>query len=169
MPPSFSKNLEGLGCDCRVRPAHSENSSKPTSKENLCKTLLGDSLSGPLFYRVWEGFQEKSAGDSKQNARQKSAEKIRRKIREKKCAGNPPQNPPQNPPKIPPENPSQNPPWKRAPSSRCDRLSVAVRLCHRPGLFWMFNSYQASTFRCEIQSKIHSKNRLDPLQNSRSS
>ena len=73
MPPTHSKNVEGLGgCDCRVRPVHRENSSEPTRRVHLCGNLLGQISQQFCFTGLGKGFQKmrrysrKIAGDSKQ-------------------------------------------------------------------------------------------------------
>ena len=119
MPPSHSKDLEGLGgCDCCVRPAHPENSGEPTSRENLCGNFFGIFQENPLAIpsKIHGKIRRKSAEKSAKEAPLKICQKILRMI-------------------SLPENPS----WKHAPSSSCDRLSVAVSLNHLSGVFWMFN------------------------------
>ena len=85
------------------------------------------------------------------------AEKPAEKTAEE-SAENPSKNPPENPQENLPQNPPRIPPWKHAPSSTCDRLSVAVGLCYSSGLFWVFNRNLLSTFRCKIHTKIRRKN-----------
>ena len=69
---SKTRNLEYWGgWDCRARPVHPENSSKPQAGLD-CVESLGDfseKNSQVLCFQIWEGLQEKSPVASKQNPR----------------------------------------------------------------------------------------------------
>ena len=156
MPPNHFNILEDLvGGKTRVKPAHPENSSEP-QPWRICAGIswgfLGENLSGPLLDRVWElvsrnppaipskiheRIRRKICRKISRKVLQKIRRKIRQKIRQKIC--------------------QKLHHWKRAPSSICDRLSVAVSLCHRSCLFCVFNRNQTSTFRCKIHSEIRQK------------
>ena len=75
-PPTHSKNLEGLGGGALAgSDLHTRRTAVNRRAGEFVWEFLGEDLSGPSFYRVWKGFLEKSAGDSKQHPRKKSAEK----------------------------------------------------------------------------------------------
>ena len=169
MPPNHRNILEGLargaksGSDLRTqRTAVNHNQGEFVREflgdfwEKISQVLCFTGF-GNCFQENRRQFQAKSTNPPqnplknppkirrkiRRRIRQKIRQKIHRKIRQKirrKIRHNP-----------------QIPPCKHAPSRTCDHLNVAVSLCHRSGLFWVFNRNQTSTFRCKIHSKIRQK------------
>ena len=148
------------GRHCRVRPAHPQNSSEPTSRENLCGNFLRIIGRTSLKSFVLQGLGRFSR-------------KIRQRFQVKSM---------ENPPKNPPREPLQNPPEIRRKICRKIRQKIRCKIRHKichgnthlqaaviaqalqpvcatsPGLFWMFNRNKTSTFRCKIHSKLRQKN-----------
>ena len=164
MPPSHPENLEvPRGCDCQVRPVHPENSSEPTSRENLCGDLLVSFLGGgewisqvlcfaglarvfkknppaipsKICRRSADKPAEKPAIESDEKIRQKICRKIRLKI-----SRNIRQKIRREIHQIIRHGNMRLPAAVLSPN-------IAVSLCHLSGLFWMFSWNQPSTFKMQ--------------------
>ena len=97
--PSHSKNQEGLGVAIAGSDLRTQRTAVNPQPGRICARIswgffFCESLSGPLFYRAWEGFQEKLRRRFQAKSTEKTAEDSTK---------NPPKDPPQNLPRIPPK------------------------------------------------------------------